>query len=288
VDDGQTFPYPSLAVRARNGRVADHPEADSSDGDRYDLRMKKETYTSLGGSSWEALAQVYAESREVSADNLIEWPAQKMVVGDVSGKRVLDLGCGTGDKARYLADNGASRVIGIDASSGFAANWLGHANCSNLELVLGSLDSLPSVSQLQNGAFQLITSFQALMYATDLAKTIQVIASLLDDGGALVFSVPHPFRFAILRNEIEHWGHGFAYQQTEPYRYPSPWKVEVSLEHAMPRISDYLNAISLAGLRLTACVEPGVTDEFRQIAPDKAAWMDRYVGIIIFRAEKNG
>jgi hypothetical protein len=24
-DNGQTFPYPWLAVRARNGRVADHP-----------------------------------------------------------------------------------------------------------------------------------------------------------------------------------------------------------------------------------------------------------------------
>lgn len=250
--------------------------------------MKKKSDKSLGSSNWEALAQVYAESREVSVDNLIEWPAQKAMIGEFSGKQVLDLGCGTGDKARYLAENGASRVIGIDASRGFAANWLGHAHCSNLELVLGSLDSLPSLSHLQNGSFQLITSFQALMYATDLAKTIQVTARLLDNGGALVFSVPHPFRFAILRNEIEHWGHGFAYQQTEPYRYPSPWKVEVSLEHAMPRISDYLSAISSAGLRLTACVEPGVTDEFRQIAPDKAAWMDRYVGIIIFRAEKKG
>ena len=258
------------------------------DDELYDLRMKKETGKSLGGSSWEALAQVYAESREVSADNLIEWPAQRAMVGEFSGKQVLDLGCGTGDKARYLADNGASRVIGIDASRGFATNWSAHAHCSNLELVLGSLDSLTSLSQLQNRSFQLITSFQALMYATDLAKTIQVIASLLDNGGALVFSVPHPFRFAILRNEIEHWGHGFAYQQTEPYRYPSPWRVEVSLEHAMPRISDYLNAISLSGLRLTACVEPGVTEEFRRIAPDKAAWMDRYIGIIIFRAEKNG
>jgi hypothetical protein len=124
------------------------------------------------------------------------------------------------------------------------------------------------------------------MYATDLVKTIQAIASLLDDGGAQGFSVPHPFRFAILRNEIEHWGHGFTYQQTERYRYPSPWKVEVSLEHAMPRISDYLNAISLAGLRLSASVEPSVTDEFRQIAPDKAAWVRAYWLSFVFRSRR--
>jgi hypothetical protein len=30
-----------------------------------------------------------------------------------------------------------------------------------------------------------------------------------------------------------------------------------------------------------------VTDELREIAPEKAAWMDRYVGILIFRAHRD-
>lgn len=154
--------------------------------------------------------------------------------------------------------------------------------------VQGSFDALTSLPNVKGKAFDLIVSFQALMYARDLVSTLKVIANLLADDGALVFSVPHPFRFAILRNEIEGWGHGFAYQQTEPYRYPSPWKAEVSLEHPMPRISDYLNAIASAGLRLTTCEEPCVTQKFREIAPEKAEWMDRYVGIILFRADKNG
>jgi hypothetical protein len=50
------------------------------------------------------------------------------------------------------------------------------------------------------------------MYAHDLVSTIKVTADLLDDDGVLVFSVP-PFRFAILRKEIEDWGHGFAYNK---------------------------------------------------------------------------
>jgi hypothetical protein len=87
-----------------------------------------------------------------------------------------------------------------------------------------------------------------------------------------------------LRNEIEGWGHGRAYQQTAPYRYPSPWKEDVLLEHAMPRISDYINAIAATGLRIEAVDEPAVTEQFRLIAPEKAVWMDRYVGILILRA----
>ncbi len=250
--------------------------------------MKDQPSTTSSSSAWETLAQVYAESRQVSVDKLIEWPAQRELVGDFRGKRVLDVGCGTGDKARFFAEEGASSVIGIDASSGFAKNWTEHANCSNLELVQGSFDRLPFLPSLEGKTFDLIVSFQALMYAHDLMTTMEAISDILADDGALVFSVPHPFRFAILRNEIEGWGHGFAYQQTGPYSYPSPWSADVTLEHPMPRISDYLNAIAFAGLRLTVCREPSVTQEFREIAPEKAEWMDRYVGIILFRADKNG
>jgi len=54
----------------------------------------------------------------------------------------------------------------------------------------------------------------------------------------------------------------------------------------MPRVSDYLNAVVSAGLRVIACEEPPVTDELRALAPEKAEWMDRYVGIILFRTQK--
>ena len=107
--------------------------------------MNGQPSTISNSSAWETLAQVYAGSRQVSADKLIEWPAQKGLVGDVRGKRVLDVGCGTGDKARFLAEQGASSVIGVDASGGFATNWAEHANCSNLQLVQGSFDTLTSL-----------------------------------------------------------------------------------------------------------------------------------------------
>jgi len=48
------------------------------------------------------------------------------------------------------------------------------------------------------------------------------------------------------------------------------------------------NAIAEAGLRIEAVDEPAVTEEFRLTAPEKAAWMDRYVGILILRAHLDG
>jgi SAM-dependent methyltransferase len=233
---------------------------------------------------WDTLAQVYAASRQVSADQLIEWPAQLKMCGSFAGKHILDAGCGTGDKARFLAEHGAASVVGVDPSEGFSSNWNRHANFRNLSFAIGSFENLSSLPAVNQRQFDLIVSFQALMYATSLSETIKTFRSQLAPGGGLVISVPHPFRFAILRNEIEGWGHGYAYQKTVPYRYPSPWKEDVFLEHAMPRVSDYLNAMAAAGLRIEAVDEPAASDEFREIAPEKAVWMDRYVGILIIRA----
>jgi SAM-dependent methyltransferase len=247
--------------------------------------MQDEHHKPLATQAWEALAQVYATSRQLSADQLIEWPAQLKLCCNFQNNRVLDVGCGTGDKARFFADHGAAQVVGVDPSQGFAQNWLGHAACPNLSFALGSFEGLSTIPEVAEQRFELIVCFQALMYAASLTGAVQTLRNLLVPGGTLVVSVPHPFRFAILRNEIEGWGHGFAYQQTTPYRYPSPWKADLLLEHAMPRVSDYLNAITAAGLRIEAVDEPAVTEEFRQAAPEKAAWMDRYVGILILRAQ---
>ena len=241
-----------------------------------------------GAQPWEALAQVYATSRQVSADQLIEWPAQLRICGAFQGKRVLDVGCGTGDKARFFAEHGAASVIGIDPSQGFSQNWISHDACSNLSFAIGGFEELPALPALASRQFDLIVSFQALMHAANLAEAVKQLGNLLAPGGDLVISVPHPFRFAILKSEIEGWGHGYAYQSTTPYRYPSPWNEDVLLEHAMPRVSDYANAIAAAGLRIEAVDEPAPTGALRESAPEKAAWMDRNVGILIVRAHLDG
>jgi SAM-dependent methyltransferase len=246
--------------------------------------MQEKDPVPQSAQTWDTLAQAYATSRRVSTDRLIEWPAQLTMCGDFTGKHVLDVGCGTGDKARYFAEHGAASVVGVDPSQGFAQNWAQHADCPNLTLARGGFEDLSAIPAVASRRFDLILCFQTLMYAANLELAAKAVRGLLAPSGDLVVSVPHPFRFAILRNEIEGWGHGAAYQKTAAYRYPSPWKQDVFLEHAMPRFSDYVNSIAMAGLRIEAVDEPAPTEEFRKLAPEKAAWMDRYVGILILRA----
>jgi SAM-dependent methyltransferase len=251
----------------------------------YTHSMHEKHMDAAGLRPWDRLAPVYASSRQVSADRMIEWPAQLSLCGDFEGKRVLDVGCGTGEKARYFAEHGARSVLGVDPSDGFSRQWNEHAGCSNLSFAKAGFEDLAELAAVRPAKpFDLIVSFQALMYAKDLTEAVWTLRSLLSVGGLVVISVPHPFRFAILRNEIEGWGHGYAYQQTAPYSYPSPWKEDIFLQHAMPRVCDYANAIAAAGLHIEAMDEPAVTEDFRTTAPEKSAWMDRYVGILIFRA----
>jgi ubiquinone/menaquinone biosynthesis C-methylase UbiE len=48
----------------------------------------------------------------------VEIPSLCRVLGSVHGKRILDVGCGSGAYARLVKQRGASHVVGVDVSSG--------------------------------------------------------------------------------------------------------------------------------------------------------------------------
>src|SRR5712671_1955205 len=49
-------------------------------------------------------------------DGAPEWPALRALLPDLSGRRVLDLGCGFGGFCRWARQQGAAHVLGIDVS----------------------------------------------------------------------------------------------------------------------------------------------------------------------------
>ncbi|MEQ7125887.1 DUF1698 domain-containing protein [Actinopolymorpha sp. B11F2] len=85
---------------------------------------------------WPELAPDYerARSREDSLDRLVEWPAQRDLLGDVTGRSVLDVGCGNGGKLAELVGDGATAAVGVDVSGNFLS-----APPPGLELIRGDL-----------------------------------------------------------------------------------------------------------------------------------------------------
>ncbi|MBN9275079.1 MAG: class I SAM-dependent methyltransferase, partial [Mesorhizobium sp.] len=56
-------------------------------------------------------------SRQVHGlDGAPEWPAIRAMLPVLSGKRVVDLGCGFGWASRWMREQGAARVLGFDLS----------------------------------------------------------------------------------------------------------------------------------------------------------------------------
>jgi SAM-dependent methyltransferase len=110
------------------------------------------------------------------------------LLGDVVGRRVLDLGCGAGQLAYYLADAGAAQVLGIDASERMLdvarARWA-HPRVSYRRESMEEADFSP-------GACDLVVSSLALHYVRDYAGLVGRVARWLTPGGLLVFSTEHP------------------------------------------------------------------------------------------------
>ena len=71
-----------------------------------------------GVNDYDRFAEAYAAENETSLTNAYhERPAMLALAGRVTGRRILDAGCGSGPLFAALRDRGAI-VTGIDASSG--------------------------------------------------------------------------------------------------------------------------------------------------------------------------
>ncbi|MFE5212390.1 class I SAM-dependent methyltransferase [Streptomyces sp. NPDC056600] len=112
-------------------------------------------------------------------------------LGDVTGKRVLELGCGAGQWSRALAAEGAT-VVGIDLSESqldAAKRAMGVTGATRHPLVQGAAEQLPFAA----GSFDLVfCDFGGLSWAPPHLVVPQA-ARVLARGGRLVFNVASPW-----------------------------------------------------------------------------------------------
>jgi len=121
----------------------------------------------------------------------------------VTGKSVVDIGCGGGLLCEALAHRGAS-VTGIDMGEAPLAVARLHQLESGVEV-----DYLQSTAESlaaeRPGAFSVVTCLEMLEHVPDPSAVIQACADLCEPGGDLFFSTinrnPKSFLFAIVGAE---------------------------------------------------------------------------------------
>lgn len=195
------------------------------------------------------------------------------LLGDVRDARVLEIGCGSGPCARWLAERGA-RVVGLDISAGMLRHGveanrrsgiavpLVHADAERLPFAEGSIDVACS-------------AFGAVPFVADSAAVMREVARVLRPGGRWVFAVTHPIRW-IFPDDPGPEGLTVAqsYFDRTPYVEIDAAGVPTYVEHHRT-LGDRIREIVGAGLMLEDLVEPewppGHDREWGQWSPLRGA-----------------
>lgn len=229
---------------------------------------------------WQTLAPGFeqARSREDSLDRLVEWPAERALLGDVTGLSILDAGCGNGAKVAQLAADGAVGSVGVDISGNFITPP------PDVELIAGDLSDLAAIPGLAGRRFDRILFLQSFGYAADGVKALQTARDMLTDDGFILLTRTQPIRYALERAEANGTSLGEEYFATEPFAYQHRgWNDQVTLTKRPYTMSDLLNTFSAAGLWIETTVEPQLPAEAAERYPHKQAVMNRYLGILVFK-----
>ena len=111
------------------------------------------------------------------------------LIGDATGKRALDLGCGTGRYCVLLADRGAT-VFGVDPSPDMLelARRKVTSSC-RFYLFQGTGEAL----DFPDDHFDLVVSALTLCHIPDIAPAFHEMARVLRQNGLLIISDIHPY-----------------------------------------------------------------------------------------------
>ena len=121
----------------------------------------------------------------------LEEPRMKEAVGDVRGLTVLDLGCGTGRHALWLAAAGAT-VTATDFSDGMLAQARRKSGAAMINFLVHDLhEPLP----FSDGLFDLVLSGLVLEHVRDLGSFFREAHRVTRSGGRAIVSAMHPAMF---------------------------------------------------------------------------------------------
>ncbi|MBO4494357.1 MAG: class I SAM-dependent methyltransferase [Clostridiales bacterium] len=179
--------------------------------------------------------------------------------GDVSGKSMLEICCGSGHSLLYNANKGATDLWGIDLSRkqlDNAAKLLAENGCT-AKLICAKMEEVLDVPKAY---FDYVYSIYGIGWTTDLQGTFDKIASYLKKDGIFIFSWHHTLNYCIgwsceERKDIFDEG---KLVMTKSYFDESYFSMPVDDSEIIlcnRKISTYINALAKAGFVIEQLAE---------------------------------
>jgi SAM-dependent methyltransferase len=225
---------------------------------------------------WDAEADAYhAEHGTFLGDADFVWCPERLreadarLLGDVAGRRTLEIGCGAAMCSRWLVGQGA-RPVACDLSAGMLRHARAASARTGIDVPLVQADA--TMLPFADAAFDIVfTAFGAVPFVADSAAVMREAARVLRPGGRFVFATTHPLRWAFPDDPGP-----AGLTATMPYFDRTPY-VEFAatgeptyVEHHRT-LGDRVREITAAGLRLVDLVEPewpaGHSEEWGQWSP---------------------
>lgn len=195
--------------------------------------------------------------------------------GDVSGKKMLEVCCGSGHSLKYHADRGAGELWGMDFSQKQLENARKYLadNGYTAKLICSPMEAEPDIP---HDYFDYVYSIYGIGWTTDLEETFRKIASYLKKDGIFIFSWHHTLHYCVAwscaerRDVIEDGRLVFHKSYFDESYFTMPVDgSEIVLCNR--KISTYVNALARAGF----VIEQMVEQNDRQTMEDDADMSDK-------------
>ncbi len=177
-----------MSEREPSGGVVDYREVDDATTQR------------VNRGDWDRISDDYQrEHGDFLRDVGFVWSPEGLdeadahLLGDVSGRRVLEVGCGAGQCGRWLVASGA-RAVGIDLSF----RQLQHGrridaeSAVRLPTACGTITALPFASASVD---VVCSAFGGFPFVVDIGSAFAEVRRVLRRGGVCVCSLPHPVKW---------------------------------------------------------------------------------------------
>jgi len=154
-------------------------------------------------AQYNKIAEKYAEERkdkkEFNYNNCIEIPNMIKFVGDIKGKRILDLGCGFGDHAKIYVQKGAKEVVGLDISKELIAM----AKKRNIKRTSFMTYNLNKKLPFLNDSFDIVTSSLTINYIRKFNQLFKEVNRVLKKNGFFILSIGNPVFDAAIKRKVK-------------------------------------------------------------------------------------
>lgn len=138
-----------------------------------------------------------------------EWSVFRAMLPELRDKKVLDLGCGYGWHSRYVREQHASSVVGVDLSEKMLERARAMTQDEQIQYQRSAIEDI----NYSEGEFDVVLSSLALHYVEDFDSICRKVYHSLAPGGTFVYSVEHPVYTALpeqdwvygVQGEKLHW-----------------------------------------------------------------------------------